>query len=101
MKTVFVALFAAVLAVMLASCGGQPAMSTGAASATDSVKGQVILGGAPIARSTVTLWEASADAPKQIDQAKSSDDGRFELSTKGARADSVLYLVATGGVPKA
>ena len=58
-------------------------------------------GGAPIAKSTVTLWEASANAPKQLGQAKTNDDGRFEVRAKGAKGDSVLYLVATGGVPKA
>jgi hypothetical protein len=77
------------------------ALSTGTASAADSIKGLVALGAAPIARSTVTLWEASADAPKQLDQTKSGDDGRFEIDAKAARAGSVLYLVAVGGVPKA
>jgi hypothetical protein len=76
-------------------------LSTGAAFAADSIRGLVALGAAPIARSTVTLWEASADAPKQLDQTKSGDDGRFEVNAKAARADGVLYLVAAGGVPKA
>ena len=69
--------------------------------AADSIKGQVLGGGAPIAKSTVTLWEASADAPKQLAQTKTSDDGRFEVRAKGAKGDAVLYLVASGGVPKA
>ena len=77
------------------------ALSTGAAFAADSIKGLVALGGAPIARSTVTLWEASGDAPKQLDQTKSGDDGRFEVNSKAARAGGVLYLVAAGGAPKA
>ncbi len=77
------------------------ALSTGAAFAAGSIKGLVALGGAPIAKSTVTLWEASADAPKQLDQTKSGDDGRFEVNSKAARADGVLYLVAAGGAPKA
>ena len=67
--------------------------------AADSIKGQVLGGGTPIAKSTVTLWEASADAPKQLDQFKTNDDGRFEVRAKGAN-DAVLYLVAIGGVPK-
>ena len=41
------------------------------------IKGQVLGGGAPIAQSTVTLWSASADAPKQLAQTKTSDDGRL------------------------
>jgi hypothetical protein len=76
-------------------------LSAGAAFAADSIKGLVVCGGAPIANSTVTLWEASADAPKQLDQTKSSDDGRFEVRVNGAHGDGVLYLVAAGGVPKA
>src|SRR5208283_5852963 len=73
----------------------------GAAFAADSIKGQVLGGGAPVAKSTVTLWEASADAPKQLGQTKTNDDGRFEVRAKGAKSDSILYLVANGGVPKA
>src|SRR5208283_4653044 len=73
----------------------------GSASAADNIKGQVLGAGAPIAKSTVTLWEASADAPKQLGQTKTNDDGRFEVRAKGAKSDSILYLVATGGVPKA
>ena len=64
------------------------------------IKGQVLGGGAPIAKSTVTLWEASADAPKQLAQTKTSDDGRFEVRTKGAHSDAVLYLLASGGDPR-
>ena len=73
----------------------------GQAFAADSIKGQVLGGGAPIAKSTVTLWEASAAAPKQLAQTKTNDDGRFEVRAKGARSDAILYLVASGGVPKA
>src|SRR5271157_3709637 len=65
------------------------------------IKGQVLGGGAPIAKSTVTLWEASAGAPKQLGQTKTNDDGRFEVRAKGASKDGSLYLLATGGVPKA
>ena len=71
------------------------------ASAADSIKGQVLGGGAPIAKSTVTLWEATADAPRQLGQTKTNDDGRFEVRAKGGHGDAILYLVANGGVPKA
>ncbi len=67
----------------------------------DTIKGQVLGGGAPIAQSTVTLWEASVDAPKQIAQTKTNDEGRFEVRTKGSHGNAVLYLVASGGKPKA
>jgi len=73
----------------------------GQAFAADGIHGQVLGGGAPIAKSTVTLWEASAVAPKQLAQIKTNDDGRFEVRTKGAHSDAILYLVANGGVPKA
>ncbi len=63
------------------------------------IKGQVMGGGAPIAQSTVTLWAASSDAPKQLAQAKTDNEGRFEVSTARAPADSSLYLTAGGGIP--
>ena len=72
----------------------------GSASAAD-IKGQVQGGGAPIAKSTVTLWEASAAEPKQLAQTKTDDEGRFEIRTVGAQPDSSLYLLAMGGEPKA
>ncbi len=36
-------------------------LTLGQGFAADSIKGEVMGGGAPIAKSTVTLWEASAD----------------------------------------
>jgi hypothetical protein len=72
----------------------------GAALAADSIKGQVLGGGAPIAKSTVTLWAASAAAPKQLAQAQTNADGRFQVRAKGAPSDAVYYLVANGGEPK-
>ena len=62
------------------------------------IKGQVMGGGAPVAQSTVTLWAASSDAPKQLAQTKTDNEGRFEIA--GAQTDSSLYLVATGGEPR-
>jgi len=68
--------------------------------AADSIEGQVLGGGAPISKSTVTLWSASADAPKQLAQTQTSDDGRFTLSPEGPSSpDSILYIVAKGGEP--
>ncbi len=63
------------------------------------IKGQVMGGGAPIAQSTVTLWAAGSDAPKQLAQAKTDNEGRFEIRGATAQADASLYLVATGGEP--
>jgi hypothetical protein len=76
-------------------------LSAGLVFAADSIKGQVLLGGSSIAKSTVTLWEASSEAPKQLDQTKSNQDGRFEVRAKGAHGDGILYLIAAGGTPKA
>ncbi len=72
----------------------------GAAYAADSIQGQVLGGGAPLAKSTVILWSASVDAPKQLAQTQTGDDGRFTLSGEEP-PDSILYLVAKGGEPAA
>jgi len=72
----------------------------GQAFAADSIQGQVLGGGAPIANSTVTLWAASSDAPKQVAQTKTDSEGRFEIRSADAPVDSSLYLVASGGGPK-
>ena len=63
------------------------------------IKGQVMGGGAPIAQSTVTLWAATSDAPKQLAQTKTDNEGRFDIRGATAQADASLYLVATGGEP--
>ena len=69
--------------------------------AADSLKGQVLAAGAPIANSTVTLWAASAGAPKQLGQVRTGADGRFELPGGAAGKGAVLYMVAKGGQPAA
>src|SRR5208282_5053102 len=57
--------------------------------------------GQPIAGATVTLYAAGAGAPTQLAQGKSDDSGAFTLAVDSAPADSVLYVVAKGGTPKA
>jgi hypothetical protein len=69
----------------------------GLAFAADHLSGQVLTGGAPLAKSTVALWEASANAPKKLSETKSNDDGRFDVRYDGGHGDAILYLVATGG----
>ena len=69
--------------------------------AADAVTGQVLGAGAPIANATVTLWAASADAPKQVAQTRAGADGRFSLEASTAGTASSLYLIATGGQPTA
>ncbi len=70
--------------------------------AADNIEGQVLGAGAPIAKSTVTLWSAGTDAPKQLAQTQTGDDGRFTLSAGEAGSrDNSLYIAAKGGVPTA
>jgi hypothetical protein len=68
------------------------------AAADVRIEGQVQAGGGPLANSTVTLWAASAGEPRQMAQARTSSDGRFELlSQETPASDVILYLVAKGG----
>src|SRR6516165_1541255 len=70
-------------------------MSAMSALAAVSLNGQVLAGGGPVANSTVTLWEASNGAPKQIAQTKTNGDGRFQVRSSGAH-DAILYVIAAG-----
>src|SRR5215467_1753387 len=72
----------------------------GRAFAAESIKGQVLGGGAPIANSKVTLYAATAGEPKQLAQTKTDNQGQFEIRVTGAPRDSSLYLLAFGGEPK-
>ena len=74
-------------------------MTAGPASGADHLSGRVTVGGAPVAKSTVTLWEANAAAPNKLAETKTNDDGKFEIRGS-AHADSILYLVTTGGALK-
>src|SRR5919204_4233778 len=56
------------------------------------IAGQVLGGGAPIAKSTVTLWSAGTDTPKQLGQAQTGDDGRFTLSFQAPNPEGISYL---------
>jgi hypothetical protein len=63
--------------------------------------GKVQGAGLPIANSTVTLYAAGTGAPTQLAQGKTDDNGAFNLNVDQTPADSVLYVVAKGGTPKA
>lgn len=72
----------------------------GPTKAAVKVEGQVQAGGGPLANSTVTLWAASATEPRQLAQAKTNSDGKFDLSSQETPgADVILYVVAKGGEP--
>jgi len=74
------------------------AIFAGHAASAETLKGQVLGAGGPIADSTVTLWAASAGVPKQLAQVRTGKDGRFTLSTaRSFGKDVSLYLVAKGG----
>lgn len=76
--------------------------ASGPAAAATRIEGQVQGGGAPIAKSTVTLWAASASAPARLAQTQTGVDGRFEVSVEQSPTDDAIwYLVATGGEPAA
>jgi streptogramin lyase len=62
------------------------------------VTGQVLSGGAPVERATVTLWAATAGAPVQLGRAATGADGGFTINSAAALTkDASLYLVAEGG----
>src|SRR6516162_1510488 len=74
--------------------------ASGPASAAVRIEGQVQAGGGPLANSTVTLWAASVGQPRQLAQVRTNSDGQFELGSQEAvSADTILYLVAKGGIP--
>src|SRR5208283_4593095 len=63
--------------------------------------GSVQGSGKPIPGATVTLYAAGTSEPTQLAQAKTDDQGAFRLTYGEAPADSVLYVIARGGTPKA
>ncbi len=69
----------------------------GRASAAESIEGQVLGAGRPIADSTVTLWAAGAGAPKELAQVRTGQDGHFTISVPDAGATTSFYLVAQRG----
>jgi DNA-binding beta-propeller fold protein YncE len=75
-------------------------VATGIARAAD-LAGSVQAAAKPITGATVTLFSAGTGAPKQLAQGKTGDQGAFKLTYGEAPADSVLYVVAKGGTPKA
>ena len=74
----------------------------GLAAAAVRIAGQVEAGGGPVAKSTVTLWAASANAPARLAQTQTGIDGRYVISVNQVPGgDASLYLLATGGQPAA
>jgi hypothetical protein len=67
----------------------------GARGRAGRLAGRVLGGGAPIAGSTVSLWEASADAPEKLAETKTDERGQFEV--RGAWRSTATI---TSGHPK-
>jgi hypothetical protein len=84
------------IAAMLFASGLLGSMSIPAAAL--SIDGRVQAAGGPVARSTVTLWAASAGEPRQLAQTQTGADGRFSLRADVTPGDDTsLYIVADGG----
>lgn len=72
-----------------------------ASSIADTLKGQVLGGGAPITNSTVTLWAANAAEPQKLAETVSDNDGKFSLAiANSSDTNSSRYLIAVGGMAK-
>jgi len=72
-----------------------------AAAAAAGIAGKVQAVGSPITGSTVTLYAAGTGARMQLAQSKTDDKGIFRLTVRKMPSDSILYVVARGGTPKA
>ncbi len=68
----------------------------------NNIGGKVEGGGGPIAKASVTLWAAGPGAPQKLAETQTRDDGSFDLEGAVGKDDvDVLYLIASGGEPKA
>jgi hypothetical protein len=62
------------------------------------IKGQVRAASSPVANSIVTLWSTVAAEPRQLAQANTGDDGRFQLDSKESPgSEATLYVITRGG----
>jgi hypothetical protein len=68
-----------------------------ASSAAAELSGRVLLGGAPVVDSTVTLWQAGDGAPQKLGETRSGTDGVFAFANSGAGENIARYVVASGG----
>ena len=90
------AALAAFVTVIVSSSSGE--QSTGS---TRELAGTVQIAGQPVPGATVTLYSAGIEAPAILAEGKTDDQGWFKLDTGHAPGNSVLYIVAKGGTPKA
>ena len=90
------AALAALITVAASPSSGQ--QSTGS---TRELTGRVQIAGQPVPGATVTLYAAGTAAPAKLAEVKTDDKGAFKLDAGPATRETVLYLVAKGGTPKA
>jgi hypothetical protein len=86
--------------LIVTALAGVLAFATTVARAANFV-GNVQGANQPIAGAAVTVYAAGSGAPVQLAQGKTDDSGAFTLAVDQTPADSVLYVVAKGGTPKA
>ncbi|MBO4224227.1 hypothetical protein [Bradyrhizobium neotropicale] len=80
---------------------GSAVASRGTASAQQQLEGQVLGGGAPVARASVALFAATSSTPAQLSRTETDPQGRFTINYARPQGDAILYLMATGGEPAA
>ena len=105
-KVQVLAVLAAGAVLSLVAATGMLNFAGPAGAAEPSAKGKAISvsvqgAGSPIGSATVTLYSAGESKPLQLAQGKTDGDGAIQLQVEQAPKDSVLYLVAKGGMPKA
>lgn len=84
-----------------AVCAVSVALLSISAFAADRIEGRVEANRAAISGADVTLWLAQPGAPKKLAEAKTNDDGSYELPLADRTGDAgVLYLIAAGGESK-
>ncbi|QDS89178.1 Virginiamycin B lyase [Rosistilla ulvae] len=89
------------LAAKFAALALSAALLSVPAFAADGITGRVEAGGAPISGAEVTLWLAGPDAPQKLAEAKTNEDGSFDLAFADGKGDGgVMYLIAAEGKSK-
>jgi hypothetical protein len=86
---------------LLLVLGAAMFLCTATPSVAANLSGAVQLAHSPVTGSTVTLYAAGTGAPTQLAQATTDDQGAFTLTGADAPADSIYYVIAKGGTPKA
>jgi hypothetical protein len=62
--------------------------------AAAELSGRVVVGGAPVADSTVTLWEAGESAPQKLAETRSGRDGAFAFANSGEATFATSWRAA-------